>query len=135
MRSSFETGRRLSIFIARSFLVVKSFMMGGCMIGTSDIYEYAATAIGPISELCPSFPARKIDVGPSAPPMIDTAAAASSLNPKSIAKRYAVNIPICAAAPSKKLIGFAISGPKSVIAPTPRKISDGNMDHSSNEKK
>ena len=49
--------------------------IGGCMIGTSDMYEYAATAIGPMSSLCPSFIARKMDVGPSAPPIMLTAAA------------------------------------------------------------
>ena len=36
----------------------------------------------PYRAVCPSFPARKIDVGPSAPPMIEIAAAALSLNPK-----------------------------------------------------
>ena len=36
-----------------------------------------------------------------------------------------------AAAPSRKLFGFAISGPKSVIAPTPIKIRDGRIAHSS----
>jgi len=42
-----------------------------------------------------------------------------------------VKIPICAAAPSQKLIGLAISGPKSVIAPTPMKISEGRIEYSS----
>ena len=129
--SNFETGLNCSILIALSFLVVKSFIIGGCIIGTSDIYEYAATAIGPIKSVCPSFPARKMDVGPSAPPIIDMAAAAAPLNPKIIARKYAAKIPICAAAPSKKLLGLAISGPKSVIAPTPKKISDGRILHSS----
>ena len=81
--------------------------------------------------VCPSFMARKIDVGPSAPPIIAIAAAAISLNPKPMASIYAANIPNCAAAPSRKLFGFAISGPKSVSAPTPRKIRDGNIVHSS----
>ena len=35
----------------------------------------------------------------------------------------------------EKLIGFAINGPKSVIAPTPKKINDGNILHSSKRKK
>ena len=39
------------------------------------------------------------------------------------------------AAPSRKLFGLAINGPKSVIAPTPIKIRDGRMLHSSNRKK
>ena len=63
--------------------------------------------------------------------MIETAAAALSLNPIRIARKYAPKIPNCAAAPKRKLIGFAIRGPKSVIAPTPRKIRDGRIDHSS----
>ena len=93
------------------------------------MYEYAATAIGPNRPVCPSFPAKKIDVGPSAPPIIDTAAAALSLNPNNIARKYAPKIPNWAAAPSKKLIGFAINGPKSVIAPTPRKINGGKISY------
>ena len=44
-------------------------------------------------------------------------------------------MPNCAAAPSKKLMGFAIRGEKSVWAPTPRKIKDGKMVHSSKRKK
>ena len=36
-----------------------------------------------------------------------------------------------AAAPRRKLFGLAISGPKSVIAPTPMKIRDGRILHSS----
>ena len=95
------------------------------------MYEYAATAIGPISSDCWSFPARKIEVGPSAPPMIDIAAAAFPLKPRMIARKYAEKIPSCAAAPRRKLFGFAISGPKSVIAPTPRNMSDGKILHSS----
>ena len=59
------------------------------MIGTSDIYEYAATAIGPNNAVCPNLPAKKIDVGPSAPPMIEMAAAAFPPNPIKIAKKYA----------------------------------------------
>ena len=55
------------------------------MIGTKAIYEYAATAIGPRYSVCPSLPARNIEVGPSAPPIMDMAAAALSLNPISIA--------------------------------------------------
>ena len=46
--SSLETGLNCSILTSLSFLVVKSFIIGGWIIGTSDIYEYAATAIGPI---------------------------------------------------------------------------------------
>lgn len=74
-----------------------------------------------------------IEVGPSAPPIIDIAAAALSGNPIRIAIRYAAKIPNCAAAPSRKLAGLAINGPKSVIAPTPKKISDGKILHSSSK--
>ena len=42
------TGRRFCILIARSFFVVNNFIIGGWMIGTNAMYEYAATAIGPI---------------------------------------------------------------------------------------
>ena len=105
------------------------------MIGTSDMYEYAATAIGPSSSFCPSFDARKMDVGPSAPPMMPMAAACSALKPMSIARKNALKTPNCAAAPSRKLFGLAIRGPKSVRAPTPRNIRDGSIAHSSSLKK
>ena len=36
-----------AILMRRSFLVVQSLIMGGCTTGTSAIYEYAATVIGP----------------------------------------------------------------------------------------
>ena len=52
------------------------------------MYEYAATAIGPRSvPPIPSLPARKIDVGPSAPPMIEIAAASLPVKPSAIAKK------------------------------------------------
>ena len=85
--------------------------------------------------LCPSFIARKIEVGPSAPPIIPMAADWASLNPQSIAMKKAANTPNWAAAPRRKLFGLAISGPKSVSAPTPRNMSDGSMVHSSSRKK
>ena len=85
--SNFDTGRSCSILILRSFSVVRSFIIGGWIIGTNDIYEYAATAIGPIIAVCDNLPARKMDVGPSAPPMIEIAAAALSENPIAIAPR------------------------------------------------
>ena len=73
-----------------------------------------------------------MEVGPSAPPMMEIAAAALSLKPKAIAPKYAMKIPNCADAPSRKLLGLAIRGPKSVMAPTPIKIRDGSIAHSSN---
>ena len=48
-------------------------------------------------------------------------------SPNTIAPRKAKKIPICAAAPSRMLFGLAISGPKSVMAPTPMKIRDGKI--------
>ena len=41
--------------------------------------------MGPIRPVCPSLPARKMDVGPSAPPIMEMAAADLSLNPIRIA--------------------------------------------------
>ena len=86
--SSFVTCLSCGIRTLRSFSVVSSFMKGGCMTGTRDIYEYAATAMGPRSvPPIPSFPARKMDVGPSAPPMIEMAAASFPVKPKAIARK------------------------------------------------
>ena len=95
------------------------------MIGTSAMYEYAATAIGP-TRWSASLVVRYIAVGPSAPPMIPIEPASCALNPRAIAAKNAKNIPSCAAAPMSRDLGLAISGPKSVMAPTPRNISDGN---------
>ena len=47
----------------------------------------AMTDFGPMIAVCCSLPARKIDVGPSAPPIIEIAAAALSENPRAIAPR------------------------------------------------
>ncbi len=66
-----------------------------------------------------------IAVGPSAPPIIPIEAASASGKPNSSAPKNATYIPNCAAAPNNKLFGFAISGPKSVIAPTPKNINGG----------
>ena len=66
-------------------------------------------------------------VGPSAPPMMPIAPACFSVKPRSIAPTSAMKTPICAAAPSKSVDGRASSGPKSVIAPMPRKMSGGKI--------
>ena len=66
---------------------------------------------------------------------IKAAAARASVKPMSIASRKAPKTPNCAAAPSRKLLGLAISGPKSVSAPTPRNMRDGSIVHSSSMKK
>ena len=89
------------------------------------MYEYAATAIG-ANRCGASCDVVKIAVGPSAPPIIPIDAASGPVNPSLTATIKATYIPNCAAEPSKSEIGFAISGPKSVIAPTPMKIRHGN---------
>ena len=94
------------------------------MIGTSAMYEYAAMAIGP-SNSGFSLEVRKIAVGPSAPPIMPMLPAAFRSNPRKVASTKGTKMPICAAAPSRRLDGLAMSGPKSVIAPTPRKMSGG----------
>ena len=46
---SFETDFcSYGILIRRSFFVVSSFITGGWIMGTSAIYEYAATIIAPL---------------------------------------------------------------------------------------
>ena len=71
-------------------------------------------------------------VGPSAPPMIAMALASFNVNSKpgirfnAIAPNKVAKIPNCAAAPSNNILGLAISALKSVIAPTPIKMSRGN---------
>ena len=61
--SSFDTGRSWLMRMRRSFFVVRTRMIGGKMIGTSAMYEYAATAMEP-SRFGESRLARKIAVGP-----------------------------------------------------------------------
>ena len=72
-------------------------------------------------------------VGPSAPPMMPIALASFRPKPRfgknaesPSAPNKAKNMPSCAAPPSRADLGLAISGPKSVIAPTPMKIMIGN---------
>ena len=78
-----------------------------------------------------NFEATYIEVGPSAPPIIPIAAACFKLKSKiprdvnAIAPNNVAKIPNCAAAPRSNVLGFASSGPKSVIAPTPIKIING----------
>lgn len=47
------------------------------------------------------------------------------VNPNSSEVKKAVYTPSCAAAPSSRVLGLAITGPKSVMAPRPRKIRGG----------
>ena len=53
-------------------------------------------------------------------------AASCTVKPSSIAPSRATNTPPCAAAPRSRVFGLASRGPKSVIAPTPKKINGGN---------
>ena len=75
----------------------------------------------------------KIVVGPSAPPMmpIDDASSSpklkKSVKPSSNAPINAKNTPAWAPAPNSSVLGLDSIGVKSVPAPTPRKISSGNM--------
>ena len=81
-------------------------------------------AMGPRSSGA-SFVVRKMAVGPSAPPMMPMEAAWGPVKPSSTAPKKAMNTPSWAAAPSSRLLGLASRGPKSVMAPTPMKMSDG----------
>ena len=75
-----------------------------------------------------NFAVINIVVGPSAPPIIPIAAASRiSKIPVARAPQKAAKIPIWAAAPRSKVRGLAISGPKSVPAPSPKNISGGSM--------
>ncbi|MCY1556788.1 hypothetical protein D9M68_935720 [compost metagenome] len=77
----------------------------------------------------------KIEVGPSAPPIIAMEAASLRVNsspgiPRAASASAPIRvpkIPNCAAAPSNRVFGLASIGPKSVMAPTPRKISSGKI--------
>lgn len=65
-------------------------------------------------------------VGPSAPPMMPMAAATFASKPNTpMAIRKAAKMPNWAAAPRSRDLGFASRGPKSVMAPTPIKMSEG----------
>lgn len=67
----------------------------------------------------------KIAVGPSAPPIIPIDDASWGVNPNNNAPKKVIKIPIWAAAPKIMLFGLEINGPKSVVAPMPKKIRHG----------
>ncbi len=114
-----------SILIRRSFFVVSNRINGGWMMGIRLMYEYAATAMG-ASNSGASLDATKIEVGPSMAPMTPMDAASLSGKPNAIASMSVPKMPNCPAAPSRTMRGCASSGEKSIIAPTPIKISSGN---------
>ena len=120
------TVRRDFMRMRRSFLVVSNAMMGGCISGTRDMYVYAATATAP-SRCGASFIVRKMEVGPSAPPMMPMEAASFGLKPMNRAMKNVAATPTWAAAPRSRVRGAASSGPKSVRAPTPRKMMGGKI--------
>ena len=72
----------------------------------------------------------KIAIGPSAPPMMPIAPASCRVKPSSFAPMRATKMPRCAAAPRMTSFGLAIIGAKSVIAPTPKKMSGGTTSSS-----
>ena len=67
-----------------------------------------------------------MEVGPSAAPMMPMEAASLRLEARASRATIIVpKMPNCAAAPSSTSLGFSSSGPKSVMAPTPMKMSSG----------
>ena len=71
---------------------------------------------------------RNIVVGPSAPPIMPMEAASDNSNtPVASAPQKATKMPTCAAAPRSRVLGLDMTGPKSVIAPSPRKMIGGSM--------
>ena len=71
------------------------------------------------------MPVSQMAVGPSAPPMMPMAPASLGLKPIRLAQIKVKKIPAWAAAPSIRVLGLEIRGPKSVPAPTPMKIRQG----------
>ena len=72
-----------------------------------------------------SFAVRKMDVGPSGPPMMAMEAASLGKNPRARALNRVKKIPICAAAPRSISLGRARRDEKSIMAPRPRKTMEG----------
>ena len=89
----------------RSALDVRARMMGGWMMGTIAMYEYAEMAIGPSRASSARRMDTKMAVGPSAPPMMPMAPAFCSVKPRAMAPNRVPKIPICAAAPSNAMAG------------------------------
>ena len=68
-----------------------------------------------------------MDVGPSQAPMTPMATASSLLKPSASASSSVRKMPNWPAAPSMTILGLENSGPKSVMAPMPMKISTGKI--------
>ena len=67
-------------------------MAKGCMMGTNAIYEYAATAMAPMY-LLPSTRETRMEVGPSAAPMMPMEAASFRSKPRAAAIMMVRKIP------------------------------------------
>ena len=67
------------IFINKSSLLQVNFTTNGTITGTKAMYEYAAIAMEPNNSGA-NFKVVKIDVGPSAPPMVANDAACFMVN-------------------------------------------------------
>ena len=66
-------------------------------------------------------------VGPSQAPIIAIEHDSGRLNPSARARRRVKKMPNCPAAPKMSTVGLASIGPKSIIAPSPMKIRQGNI--------
>ena len=69
--------------------------------------------------------ATKMEVGPSAAPMMAMDAAFLRSKPSSVAMLRVKKMPNCAAAPNSISFGLDKSGPKSIIAPMPINSKSG----------
>lgn len=67
-----------------------------------------------------------MEVGPSTAPMMPILAASLRVKPSASATSRVPKMPNWPAAPISTMRGFSSSGPKSVMAPMPMKISRGN---------
>ena len=67
----------------------------------------------------------RMEVGPSAAPMIPIEAASFRSNPRMVDSKIAAKIPSCAPAPNRNKEGLESRGPKSIIAPIPMKSKIG----------
>ena len=85
--------------------MVISLITAGWIIGTSAIYEYAATAMAPTYFDFKIWDTSR-EVGPSAAPIIPMEAASLISKPINAANDIAKNIPNCAAAPNKNNLGL-----------------------------
>ena len=67
----------------------------------------------------------RMEVGPSAAPIMPMEAASFRSKPRATAMMMVRKMPACAAAPQRNSLGLASRGPKSIIAPMPMNRSRG----------